>query len=95
MESDCDIPIGCTSELEHLFLLAGFYDIQRSNLRNEMICTNHRCALLQLNRRKNNCQLCVDVFQKKKRSTACLQRVTKALALRVWNTWHLNTLVGK
>jgi hypothetical protein len=37
--------------------------------------------------------MCVDIFNKRKRVTASLQRVTKALALRVWNEQHFNVLV--
>lgn len=58
-----------------------------------MLCSNHRNSLLDLWRRKNNCSLCVDLFKKSKRSIASLQRVTKALAVRVWNDRQLNMLV--
>lgn len=64
-----------------------------NNLRNHIICSAHQNALLDFWRRKNNCSLCVDVFKKSKRSTSSLQRVTKALAIRIWNERRLNVLV--
>lgn len=94
LELSNETPLECESELEHLLLLAGFYDLKSANLYNEMICTNHRSALLAVRQRKNNCQLYVDVFNKKKRATSSLQRVTKPLALRVWFEHHVNVLVS-
>ncbi len=93
LESVDQTPIDCRSELEHLLLLAGCYELKPTNLYNEVICSNHRNSLLSLWRRKNNCQLCVDAFNNKKRSNASLQRVRKQLALRVWNVRRLNMSV--
>jgi hypothetical protein len=37
--------------------------------------------------------MCVNIFNKRNRAIASLQRVTKALALRVWNERRFNVLV--
>lgn len=84
------IPIDCRSELEHLLLLGGFYELQPSNLYCQTICSNHRNWLLASRRRKNNCQLCVDVFNKQKRGINSFRRITKESALRVWHNRRLN-----
>ncbi|CAF1356373.1 unnamed protein product [Adineta ricciae] len=83
-------PSNCRSELEHILLLAGCYDMQPINLHNHMICSNHRNSFLDLWRRKNNCLLCVDVFGQSTRSISSLQRITKALAIAAWNKRQLN-----
>jgi len=93
LECSNKTPVDCESELEHLLLLAGWYDLQPTKLHNQVICTNHRNTLLELWRRKHNCLLCVDLFEKKKRATTSLQRIRKALAWPVWNKKHLNMLV--
>ncbi|CAF4616268.1 unnamed protein product [Rotaria socialis] len=84
----------CRSQLEQLLLLADYYDIQRSNIYHHAVCSNHRVFLLDMSRRKSNCQLCVDIFNRKRCSISSLHRISKTLALRVWRIQRLNVYNG-
>ena len=85
-----EMPADSRSDLEHLLMLAGCYDLQPRNMLADTVCRKHRDWLLHLSRRKHNCHLCVDVFQKKRRSTTSLRRVVKCVALHVWHHHRLN-----
>lgn len=92
LESSNDLPVDCRLELENLLLLAGFCDLKPTNLYNYTICSNHQKALHNVRHRRRICHLCIDVLHKAKRSNAFLQRVTKALAIRIWIVHRINTL---
>ncbi|CAF4269016.1 unnamed protein product [Rotaria magnacalcarata] len=85
-----ETPADCGSELEHLLVLAGLFDLKLKTICNHAICSNHRRALLNMWHRKNNCNLCTEVFNKNKRSSTNIRRVSKTIALCVWHNQRLN-----
>jgi hypothetical protein len=90
LQQSTDRPTDCRSNLEHILLFGGCFDLSPRNLHEYAICSKHRDYLLNMFRQKNNCQVCVDIFNKKKRSTTSLRRISKYLALRIWHRQRVN-----
>ena len=93
LNQSSNIPDDCGSDLEHLFSLAGCFDLQLHDIYGHVVCANHRDYLLNIRRRKNNCHLCVDVFGRKKRSVSDLRQISKYQAIRIWRIHGLNVYV--
>jgi hypothetical protein len=77
-------------QLEYLLFRAGFFFLQPTNINRQHICSNHLKHLMPMSEKSMRCKLCVPIRNQPSAGQSGMRRVSKALALGIWEEGHPN-----
>ena len=77
-------------QLEYLLFRAGFFFLQPTNISHHHICSNHLNCLMSVAEKSRRCKLCVPIRNQSSAGQSGLRRVSKTVALGIWEDGQPN-----
>lgn len=81
---------GFKCQLEYLLFRAGFFSLQPTNINHHHICSNHLKRLLTTVEKSQRCSVCVPIRNRLSADRSGLRRISKAVALGIWEEGQPN-----